>query len=201
MLNVDKDLIKRCQKGDKAEFRELFEIISQDVYGLAYSILRNHDDVDEVLQESFIRIYRYIKKLNAVEKFPSWVKKIVINQCFTIYKKRSRDHYEIFEGEEAKIEETVWSNHASENPRQVLMRKDLIDTIDKAINSLPPRQKIAVTLFDVQGHSLREVAEILNCSEGAVKFNIHQGREKLKRILKKYNPKKNKLTDRSEISS
>jgi len=201
MIQVDNTLIKRCQKRDKSAFAELFEIIGRDIYGLAYSILRNHDDVDEVLQETYIRIYRYIGKLKEIEKFHSWVKRIVINQCFTIHKKRSRDHYEIFETEENKIEETAWSNHSLDNPRTALMRKDMIETIDKAINALPPRQQIAVTLFDVQGFSLKEVAEILNCSEGAIKFNIHQGREKLKRMLKKYSPKKTKLNDESKVSS
>jgi len=196
MIQVDNTLIKRCQKRDKSAFAELFGIISKDIYGLAYSILRNHDDVDEVLQETYIRIFRYIKKLKDTAKFPSWVKRIVINQCFTIHKKRSRDHFEIFETEENKIEDTAWSHLSTENPRTVLMRKDIVETIDKAIGALPPRQQIAVTLFDVQGYSLKEVAEILNCSEGAVKFNIHQGREKLKRMLKKYSPKKSKLKDK-----
>ena len=63
------------------------------------------------------------------------------------------------------------------------MRKEMMESINRHIASLPSKQRLAVLLFDVEGLSIKEVAEELGCSEGAVKFNIHEGRKKLKAVL------------------
>jgi len=92
-------------------------------------------------------------------------------------------HITLKESIEVKPEDFVFKSSVRENPRRSLMRKELMDFINKNIAALPPKQRMAVLLFDVDGLSIKEVAEYLGCSEGAVKFNIHEGRKKLRIAL------------------
>jgi len=84
---------------------------------------------------------------------------------------------------EVKPEDYVFRSAMPDNPRYALMRKELMQQINGQIAALPTKQRLAVILFDVEGLSIREVAEHLACSEGAVKFNIHEGRKKLRQAL------------------
>ena len=180
-LTVDPQIIKRCQEGDRAAFDELFEVLKDDLFRLIYSLMRNYDDAEEGFQECVIRLFRHIGSLRDTERFAHWLYRMVANQCNTHRARNSRRSYIPLEEEiEVKAEDFVFQSSMPDNPRRALMRKELMQTINEHISELPPRQRTAVLLFDVDGLSIKEVAEHLGCSEGAVKFNIHEGRKKLR---------------------
>lgn len=187
LQDVPTELVERCQNGDAAAFEDLATRIGPDLYKMIFVHMRNHDDTDEVLQECLIRIYKHIRSLREVKKFPGWVSRMLVNQCNSHHQKRSRTSMESTDdGFESKDQEVMWHNPHQTNPRSMLMRKEVVSDIDKAIRKLPPRQRSAILLFEIEGMSIREIAETMNCSEGAVKFNIHQARKKLKMSLRQY---------------
>lgn len=187
MKPIPLDLIQRCKDDNKMAYNELFEMISKDLYRLIFSYMRNEEDTNEVLQETLTRIFRNIKSLKEAEKFPAWASRIAVNQCNTYRSKRSKKALYFFDSDlETKDDEIVWIKPNHNDPRQSLINKEIKDEINDAISQLPPRQRLAVILFEVDGDSIKEVAEKLKCSEGAVKFNIHQARKKLRESLKNY---------------
>jgi len=187
LQDVPEELVLRSQQGDQAAFEELVTLIGPDLYRMIFAQVRDFDDTDEILQECLIRIYKHLGSLREVAKFPGWVSRMVINQCHSHRLKLSRttmqstdDTYEV------RDREVMWHNPEQENPRRTLMRKEVIEDINRAIRKLPPRQRSAIVLFEVEGLSIREIAKVMKCSEGAVKFNIHQARKKLKASLRQY---------------
>lgn len=184
LSQVPVELIQSCQRGEKGAIENLIQQISPDLYRILFSMLRDHDDTDEVLQETLIRLFRYIGALKDVERFPAWVMRIAVNQVqsFRVRKGRTR-LYEIEDSREISNSAVVLGGATPSDPRENMMREQIRDEIAGAMKSLPDRQRMATVLFEVEGLSIKEIAEILECSEGAVKFNIHEGRKKLKRRL------------------
>lgn len=183
-LNIDPEVIKQCQGGDERAFEVLYNSLKENLFRWIFSLMRNHDDAEEVFQECVIRLFRHIGSLREPERFSHWLYRIVVNQCNTHRARMGRNvHVTLEESIEVKPEDFVFKSAVPENPRRSLMRKELMDFINRNIAALPPKQRMAVILFDVEGLSIREVAEYLGCSEGAVKFNIHEGRKKLRITL------------------
>lgn len=181
---IEPQLIRRCQEGDQAAFSQLYNELKDDLFRWIYSLMRDYDEAEEVFQDCTIRLFRHIGSLKDPTRFRFWLYRLVVNQANTHRSRRSRHAYTpLEEGIEVKPDHYVFRSAMPENPRKALMRKELKNHINREIAELPSRQRLSVLLFDVEGFSIREVAEFLECSEGAVKFNIHEGRKKLRESL------------------
>jgi len=184
LATVPAPLLNRCRSGERKAFEQLYTLIYKDLYRIVFSFMRDHDDTDEVLQESLIRIYKHFSSLKEVSKFSSWIMRILVNQCYTHQSRKGRHAYtpieETPENEGLKV---MFHQGSPASPRDTLMRKELMGQIQSAIELLPARQRMAILLFEIEGLSIKETAEAMNCSEGAVKFNIHQARKKLQKSL------------------
>lgn len=197
-LNADEDLIKRCQTGDEKAFGELYNLINKDVYRLIYSITRNNDDTEEIFQECWVRIFRHLSSLKDISKFPGWISRIVVNQANTHFRKEKRSDFEELNEEiDVPSESVMFKSSIPETPRQTLIRKEIRAEINGAIAQLPNKQRIALVLFDVKGYSIKEIASYMGCSEGAIKFNIHQARQKLQSELSHLLKRKPNMSDDS----
>ncbi|MGH7198059.1 MAG: RNA polymerase sigma factor [Candidatus Omnitrophota bacterium] len=184
LSQVSPELIEACRGGDRAAMENLLQEISPDLYRIIFSILRDHDDTDEVLQETLIRLFRYIGALKDIQRFPAWVMRIAVNQVQTYRVRKNRNRlYEVEDSREISNSAVVLSGMAPENPCEKLAREQMRAEITSAMDSLPNRQKTATVLFELEGMSIKEIANIMQCSEGAVKFGIHEGRKKLKMRL------------------
>ncbi len=185
---IDLDLVTRSQRGDAAAFDALCAAVGARLHGFILSVMRNGDDADDVYQETLIRIHRHLPRLREPCKFPGWAKRIAINQCHTYRSRAARKGHVSWDAleEPPDIAETVWVPQGAETPRQAALRGEMGEEINAAISLLPPRQRTCLMLYEVQGNSIREVATELGCSEGAVKFNLHQARKKLRGSLQVY---------------
>lgn len=195
LSDVPAPLVDRCRTGDSGAFDELFTMIHEDLFRWTYSMVRHEEDALEIVQECFIRIYRHLHRLEDSKKFPQWVSRLVVNQTNTFrVKKRKTQTEELEEGYDVQEANLPLQGAAGPNPRKAAAQKEVFQKVNEAIKELPPRQRTAVLLFDVQGQSIRQIAEELGCSEGAVKFNIFQGRRKLRVLLEQYVDKDGNLS-------
>jgi len=195
LSDVPAQLVDRCRTGDSAAFDELFTMIHDDLFRWTYSLVRNEDDALEIMQECFIRIFRHLGRLEDSKKFPHWVSRLVINQVNTFrVKRRKNQTEELEEGFDVEEGALPLQGAAAPNPRKAAAHNEILAKVNLAIGELPPRQRTAVLLFDVKGYSIRQIAEELSCSEGAVKFNIFQGRRKLRLLLGEFVDKDGKLS-------
>ncbi len=194
LSDVPPALVARCRNGNRGAFDELFTMIHDDLLRWAYSMVRNEDDALEIMQECFMRIFRHLQRLEDPKKFPQWVSRLLVNQTNTFrVKKRRNQTEELEEGFDVDEGAMPLQGTAGVNPRKAAERNEILGKVNEAIRHLPPRQRTAVMLFDVKGLSIRDIAEHLGCSEGAVKFNIFQGRRKLRNLLETYVDKDGKL--------
>jgi RNA polymerase sigma factor (sigma-70 family) len=177
-------LIQNARNGDATAIEELMMVISPDLYRIIFSMLRDHDDTDEVLQESLLRVFRYLKKLKDCGRFTPWTIRIAVNQVHTFRMKRGKNRFYTLE-EEMEPEEgaVILNSTPMPDPCDAASRNETRAQIIRAMKALPNRQQTAIMLFELEGLTIRDIAKVMDCSEGAVKFNIHEARQKLQRTL------------------
>ena len=181
---VPVDLLRRAGAQEPGAFDELCSAVQVDLYAFIFSHLRNHDDTDEVLQECLYRVHRHLAKLDDLSRFPWWIMKMAVNQCATL-RARSHKHdtVELEENLGLKAANLLAAAAPPASPRESAERGDVRRCVNEAVATLPPRQRSAIVLFELEHQPISEIARMLECSEGTVKFNLHEGRKKLRAIL------------------
>ena len=184
LADVPVEWIEACRGGDRVATERVLRRVSPDLFRIIFSMLRDPEETNEVLQETLIRMFRHIGSLRDPERFASWTMRVAVNQVQTWRVKRGRDRlYPLAEGVEPEPGVVVMGSALAPSPRQVAERNQTLRQIEAAMKELPARQQMAITLFEIEGLMIREIAEAMDCSEGAVKFNLHEARKKLKRRL------------------
>jgi len=178
------ELLKRFAQGDAEAFAELVDRYQKKIYYLAFQMLGNHLDADEVVQETFVRIYRRRKELSDVANFTSFLVRVATNYAIDLLRKQ-KGHSQLDDLISLPGETQIELSRHVKTPRDLYRDKVLMEEIRRALETLPPRQRTTALLHDVEGYSKAEVAQILDCPEATVRSNLHIARKKLKAILKK----------------
>lgn len=177
------ELVRRVSEDDSSAFQELISRFQERIYFTAYRMLGNHLDADEVVQETFVRIYRRRKELGHVSNIASFLIRIATNYAIDILRKR-RGRAQVSEDPGSLPGEIQMElSRGVKTPADHFKDKALMEEIWKALALLPPKQKITVLLHDIEGYSKPEIAHILECPEATVRSNLHIARKKLKKIL------------------
>ncbi len=181
----DEELIEQIRRGERAAFQALVEKYQRRMYGVAYGVLGNREDALDAVQEAFVKAYRSLARFKGQASLYTWLYRITFNAAIDLARKAGRrDEVELreeIEPEEEKGEYPVAPS--SESPSDQLMRKELGGLIDDAIQKLPPDQRTAIVLREVEGLSYKEIAKVMRCSEGTVMSRLHYGRKKLQELL------------------
>lgn len=180
--NEDFDLIKRFLKGEEQAFSTLVHKYQKKAYSLAYRFTHNHQDADDLSQEAFIRVYSSLRNFRGGSNFFTWLYRIVTNLCINYLNRRPKRI-------QLPVEELGISN-PDPNAQSILEDKELRTKINIAIEKLPPRQKIAFTLRQLEELSFEEVSKIMKCSIGGAKASYFHAVQKLSRYLKEMRIKK-----------
>ena len=184
LVDLPASLIENARRGDRSATEELLRVVSPDIYRFIFSMVRDHDDTDEIVQESLVRLFRHIEKLKEPDRFAAWAMRIAANQVQTHRRRKGRRRlYELNEAIEPEEGSVVAGARPAPNPRDRAAQRQTRDLIEEEMGRLPDRQQTAIVLFEIQGCSVREIARVMECSEGAVKFNLHQARRKLRHRL------------------
>ena len=186
----DSELVRRIQKnGDQAAFNALVQRHSGRAYQIAYGILANREDCEEVVQDAFVRIFRALPNFRGDSEFTTWMYRIVVNLCNNRYRwNKSRRigrnlsldaPLENQDGSELHLE--VASD--SMTPSEQVEFEELRDRTAKAMQALPDSYRNAVLLRNVRQLDYDQIAKILGCAVGTVKSRINRGREMLRQML------------------
>jgi len=182
-------LVKKSKEGDFEAFEELVNLHEKHVYNIAWNMLRNQEDAEEVLQETFIKAYNKLNQFEGRSKFSTWLYRIATNEALMIIRKKnpvqpvSLDE-PIDDGYKTKIRRELidWK----ENPQDIYLKKELKEKIDYIIYSLPEDYRSVFVLRDIQGFSGEKVSEILSITIPAVKARLHRARLYAREILNDY---------------
>ena len=175
----DSSLILRFKQGDEKAFNQLALRYQKRIYDLTYRLVRNRDDAADLSLEVFVRAYRNLKKFEERSSLYVWLTRIAVNLCINFSKREKfRSFLSIFDVSE-KPEVSV-------SPEEKVEEEELKRALDRAVKSLPERQRVCFVLKFHQGLTHQEVAEIMGISEGASKANYFQAIKKLQKLLGQY---------------
>lgn len=182
----DAELVCRARKGDLAAFDELVRRYQRRATAVAYRLLTNRDDAMEVTQEAFLRAYDRLETLTEPERFGAWLLRILSN--LALNRRRSRALRKT-----ASLDVTVEDDDTlgvsqpdgrTATPLQQAAGQDMKQRLRAAIDALPEAQRQALILFSIEKMPQKQVAEILQCSVEAVKWNVFIARKRLKIVLR-----------------
>jgi RNA polymerase sigma-70 factor (ECF subfamily) len=176
MSGTDAELARQCRQGDTAAYAELIRRHRWTIYRVAYAVLGSSEDAEDVVQEAFVRAYRAIHRYNPRYAFATWVRRIAVN-CAASRLGALRH------APPADVESLQMAPTPGPGPHERAEAGELQTRIRSEIAELPLKQRLAVTLFHLDGMSLAETAQTIGCSVGAVKSHLHRARERLAQRL------------------
>ncbi len=174
MRQPDFEVVQRVLAGDTAAFDGLVRQHQQEIYRLAYRMTRNAEDAKDLAQEAFVQAYRSLGTFRGHSRFSTWLYRITVNLCLNHLKSAARQ-------DPAVVDERLPDARA--DSLTVLLIDERDRAVADAIQALPPQQKATLTLRVHQGLGHREIAEILECSEGTAKANYFHAVRALQRRL------------------
>jgi RNA polymerase sigma-70 factor (ECF subfamily) len=186
----DLDLINGIQSGQKDLFYELVKRYEGKIYNFGLKLVRDIGDAEDLVQDTFLNVFRYLKDFRQETKFKNWLYKIASNLC--IKKKRksnfapdrelSLDDFLPGEDDRTPSEIPDWAAL----PLEKLLNEELSENLKKSIVSLPEKYRMVFVLRDVEGFNTDETAQILNVSPASVKVRLHRARLFLREKIKEY---------------
>jgi RNA polymerase sigma factor (sigma-70 family) len=165
--------IKEVQNGNIAVFENLVNHYKSKVYTIAYKIIKNREDAQEIAQDTFIKIFRNINNFKYNSKFSTWLYRIVYNEAISKIRKKKNDNI--------SLEQTYDIGDEGDTYKSLLTLKDYEQRkyIDMAINNLDEDESVILTLFYLEEKSIEELQEITGLTQSNIKVKLHRGRKKL----------------------
>jgi RNA polymerase sigma-70 factor (ECF subfamily) len=156
------------------------------LYNTAYRMTRNSEDAEDLVQETYLKAYRYYDKFEEGTNFKAWLFKIMKNTFINNYRKRQQtpalsDFADIEESFESQVSEDV--ARPIKNPEEEFLENVLDEDVQRALDKLPPDYRMVVILADLEGFSYKEIAEILEVPVGTVMSRLYRGRRLLEAAM------------------
>ena len=187
-MDHDIQLVQAAQHGDKHAFAQLVERYEQRVYNLARKMMRDPQDAEDVLQETFLSVYRNLGNFHGDSSFSTWLYRIATNA--SLMKIRARKEPTL------SLDEPIESEDSNSLPREIvdwaitpeeaLLNGETRGQMDAAITALPETLRAVFVLRDIEGLSVQETADVLNISVPNVKTRLHRARLLLREMLSAY---------------
>jgi RNA polymerase sigma-70 factor, ECF subfamily len=183
---VETRLAKLARNGDRRAFIDLVDLYKDKIYHLAYRMLHNVQESEDIVQETFLRVYTNLHRYDEAQKFSTWIYRIGTNLCIDRLRKRKPSYS--LDAEVTDSEGTDWYSMLSSpdlTPEGELLLSETQQQVRDAIDSLPEKYKSAVILRYLHDMSLQEISEVLDMPVTTVKTRVHRGREYLRQKLEK----------------
>jgi RNA polymerase sigma factor, sigma-70 family len=186
----ERQLIERYQQGDQTAAEAIFRLYHPAIHSLAYRMLGGSPEVEDCVQEVFLRAFRGLKGFRGEASLKTWIYRIATNTCLNYLDKAKRRgpvdslDAEVFEEGFATLGDTLASEERS--PEDQVMGVELEEAIQVALDKLAPEFRTALVLRDVEGMSYEEVASVTGAALGTVKSRIARARTQAVRWLKDY---------------
>ena len=171
LANHEKRLIKKVKKGKQHAFKKLYDLYADYALRAAYAITNNQNHSSDIVQETFIKVYRNIEKFDEERPFKPWFYQILLNESKR-YMKRQNKHAIPVESEEL-LDHFHDQDHVHEDDGH----------IDRALDQLSEMHRTVLTLKYINGFTEREIAQMLELNVNTVKSRLYKGRQRLKTII------------------
>ncbi len=174
---TETQLIARAQQGDEQAFAALFEAHKRRVYSLCLRMLGNPTEAEDLTQEAFLQLFRKIGTFRGESAFSTWLHRLSVNVVLMHLRKKGINQISLDETENSQGEPV--KRDYGDDDRRLVGSIDRIG-LNRAIAELPPGYRTVFILHDVEGYEHNEIAEIMDCSIGNSKSQLHKARLKLR---------------------
>lgn len=183
----DAELLERARRGDTRAFYELVHLYERSVYWIAFGMLGNAADAEEITQETFLKCYQHLDQFRGESKFSTWLTQIAVNEARQRLRRQRPDLFESLEASVELPDGGRWLRWFTadwrENPEQRYAAEELRRLVTEAVQSLPPIYRTVLLLRDLQAMTNQEVAQVLGLSLPAVKSRLLRARLQLREKL------------------
>jgi len=178
---TEAQVIEKAQAGDGACFEALYNRHKKRVFSLCLRMTSNHAEAEDLTQEAFLQLYRKIASFRGESAFSTWLHRLAVNIVLMRFRRKGLL--------EVSLEKTLEPQQEGEPAKEIGVRDQTLHgsidriTLENSIGDLPPGYRIIFILHDVEGYEHNEIAEILGCSIGNSKSQLHKARMKLRSLL------------------
>lgn len=172
------DLVREAQQGNQEAFTELVRTYQNKMTNLAYSFTHNRETAEDLAQDTFIKAYNALSRFKFNSSFGTWLYRIAVNTAKDYLRKENLIREESLDDHTYKYPEDI-----SSRPDYKTGQKELSKIIHKAMEYLPAKHRVILTLRDLQGLSYAEIARILKISEGTVDSRLFRARKSLRKKI------------------
>lgn len=170
-------LVQQSLEGEEEAFGALVKKYKTKVFNMAYSFTRDREAADDLAQEVFIKAYYALGKFKFKSGFGTWLYRIAVNHIKDHLRKQKKERHVSFDD---VYQESKLSQDAADRREDAREKESRIKLLHQALQSLPQKHRVILTLRDIQGHSYEEIASILNLSPGTVDSRLHRARKMLR---------------------
>lgn len=192
MSEFTSKLIRKAAAGDQNAITELYELTYSSVYKTVKSMIADEDTVLDIVQDSFIKGFQSLEQLDSPENFRAWMKRIATNKAKDYLKKKKPILFTDMASEDGE-EIDFRDDRLDHCPEEVLDRKETTRLMNEILATLSEDQRLVIGMFYYEEMSVREIAEILGCSENTVKSRLNYGRKKVEVKVKELEKRGTKL--------
>jgi RNA polymerase sigma-70 factor (ECF subfamily) len=185
---VEMDLVHLAQRGDLAAYDELIQRYQQRIYATVYHMTSNHEDANDLAQESFIKAFQALKSFKGGSSFYTWLYRIAVNKTINFLKQRkNRTHMSLNDLDfNTENNPDLVALISDKTPRRDAGLKELSEKLNAALLKLSESHRLVMVLHDVQGLSHEEVAEVMECNIGTVRSRLFYARQQMQSLLTDY---------------
>ena len=184
----ESELVARARNGDLAAYDDLIKRYQERIYATIYHMTSNHEDANDLAQESFIKAYQALKSFKGGSSFYTWLYRIAVNKTINFLKQRkNRQHMSLNDLDfQAEHDPDLVALVSDKTPRREAGLTELQEKLNTALLKLSEPHRLVVVLHDVQGLSHDEIAKVMDCNIGTVRSRLFYARQQLQAYLADY---------------
>ena len=185
---ADRVLVERVQNGDVAAYDILVHRYRERLYSVVYNLVSNREDALDLTQEAFIKAFQSINRFRGKSSFYTWIYRIAVNNTLSHLKKYRNRKFLSFDNldNEASQTDIFEAVAAKTKTEKATLMRELHEKLNEALQKLSLKHRSVVVLFEIEGMSHEQIAEIINCSVGTVRSRLHYAKQQLKLYLKDF---------------
>jgi RNA polymerase sigma-70 factor (ECF subfamily) len=185
----DWSIVQQVQEGDVAAFDRLTIKYRNRVYGVVYNLTSNREDAADLTQDAFIKAFQSIQRFQGQSSFFTWIYRIAINSTLShLRKNRVRSFFSLerINSDEPVSRELIAALTDKTGADRETFARELQEKLNEAMQKLSIKHRTVVTLFEIDGLSHQEIAEVMDCSVGTVRSRLHYAKQLLQAELQSY---------------
>ena len=184
----DRVLVRQAQGGDYSAFDTLVQKYQERIYATIYHMTSNHEDANDLTQETFIKAYKALNSFKGDSSFFTWVYRIAVNKTINFLKgRKNKIHLSLNDLDfNAEHDPEIVTFISEKTPRRDMGLSELQEKLNEAMQKLSDVHRLVVTLHDVQGLSHEEISKIMDCNTGTVRSRLFYARQQLQGYLTEY---------------